>query len=172
MSGSMDTFSNWAESGHAYAQEWKRKTGGKVLGYFCTYAPEDILYAADILPVRIFAGHESDISIVEPHIFGMYCPFCRGCLSQGLKGRYDYLDGIMLSQACLHLRQVFASWRKHLPVEYNYYLYMPHGVQVKGRYEYMRGQLQEFKESLERWTGKEITDADLDRGIDPESMKA
>jgi benzoyl-CoA reductase/2-hydroxyglutaryl-CoA dehydratase subunit BcrC/BadD/HgdB len=35
---------------HDYARAWKERTGGKLLGYFCTYVPEEILYAADVLP--------------------------------------------------------------------------------------------------------------------------
>jgi len=27
---------------HDYAREWKERTGGKVMGYFCTYAPRNI----------------------------------------------------------------------------------------------------------------------------------
>ena len=87
---------------HDYARAWKERTGGKVLGYFCTYVPEEILYAADVLPVRILGSHEPQ-DVTEPHIFGMYCPFCRDCLAQGLKGRFDYLDGLMIAQSCLHI---------------------------------------------------------------------
>ena len=72
-----------------------QRTGGKVIGYFCTYVPEEILHAAGVLPVRILGSHEPQ-DVTEPHIFGMYCPFCRDCLAQGLQGRYDYLDGIMI----------------------------------------------------------------------------
>jgi len=28
----------------------------------------------------------------------MFCPFCRDVLEQGLKGRYNYLDGIMIAK--------------------------------------------------------------------------
>ena len=162
----IEKFRKWADNRHEYAQEWKQKTGGKILGYFCTYMPEEILYAADVLPVRIFGGHEADISVVEPHIFGMFCPFCRDCLAQGLKGKYDYLNGVGIAQSCLHIRQAFWSWQKHIPHEYDYYIYMPHGVQNRGRYEYLRWEFSKFKESLEKWIGRSITDADLDRGID------
>ena len=51
-------FRDWNANRHSYAKEWKEKTGGKVLGYFCTYVPEEILYAANILPIRILGGHE------------------------------------------------------------------------------------------------------------------
>jgi len=107
-------FKEWEQNRHEYAKAWKEKTGGKVLGYFCTYVPEEILLAADILPVRILGSHEPQ-DVTEPHIFGMFCPFCRDCLAQGLKGRYDYLDGIMIAQSCLHIRQAYTSWEIHIP---------------------------------------------------------
>jgi len=150
---------------HDYAREWKRRTGGKVMGYFCTYAPEEIMYAANILPVRILGSHQSQ-SVTAPHIFGMYCPFYRDCLAQGLQGRFDYLDGVMISQSCLHMRGAFNSWRIHVPTPFNYYLYMPMKVQSRAAKPYLRGELALFKKSLEEWTGKAITEVDPDQGIE------
>lgn len=161
----MEKFTEWYENRHDYAKQWKKETGGKVMGYFCTYVPEEILYAADILPVRILGSHEPQ-DVTEPHIFGMYCPFCRDCLAQGLKGKYDYLDGIMIAQSCLHIRQAFTSWRIHVPVDFNYYLPMPNNVQSKRALPYLTGELEVFKDAVEKWTGKSITDEDLNRGIE------
>ncbi len=158
-------FRDWEQNRHDYAKAWKERTGGKVMGYFCTYVPEEILYAADVLPVRILGSHEPQ-DVTEPHIFGMFCPFCRDCLAQGLKGRYDYLDGIMISQSCLHIRQTFTSWQKHVPIDFSYYLCMPHHVQSPRATPYYTGELATFKKAIEDWTGKTITDADLDRGIE------
>lgn len=160
----MEQFKEWYEKRHEYAQEWKDRTGGKVVGYFCTYVPEEILYAADVLPVRILGSHEPQ-DVTEPHIFGMFCPFCRDCLAQGLKGKYDYLDGIMIAQSCLHIRQAFTSWRIHIPADFNYYLPMPNNVQSQRAIPYLTGELKVFKDVLEKWTGKTITDEDLNKGI-------
>ncbi|MDH5779315.1 MAG: 2-hydroxyacyl-CoA dehydratase, partial [Candidatus Bathyarchaeota archaeon] len=101
-----ETFREWIDSRHEYAKAWKGRTGKKIVGYFCTYVPEEILYAAEILPVRILGSHEPP-TVTEPYIFAMFCPLCRDCLAQGLKGRFDYLDGIVEGQSCLHLRQTF-----------------------------------------------------------------
>ena len=160
-----DQFVEWEKNRHDYARAWKKRTGGKVLGYFCTYVPEEIAYAANVLPVRILGSHEPQ-DVTEPHIFGMFCPFCRDCLAQGLKGRYEYLDGIMIAQSCLHIRQAFTSWQKHVPIEYSYYLPMPHGVQSEHAYGFLEGELEAFQRSIEEWTGKKITDAELDRSIE------
>jgi benzoyl-CoA reductase subunit C len=159
-----DTLRDWERNRHEYAKAWKERTGGKVLGYFCTYVPEEILYAAGVLPVRILGSHEPQ-DVTEPHIFGMFCPFSRDCLAQGLKGRYDYLDGIMIAQSCLHVRQAFTSWQKHIPVDFSYYLCMPHHVQSPRALPYLTGELGEFRKAVEKWTGREITDESLDRSI-------
>jgi benzoyl-CoA reductase subunit C len=160
-----DQFVEWERNRHDYARQWKERTGGKVLGYFCTYVPEEIPYAAGVLPVRILGSHEPQ-DVTEPHIFGMFCPFCRDCLAQGLKGRYDYLDGIMIAQSCLHVRQTFTSWQKHIPTEYSYYLPMPHGVQSRHAYPYLASELATFQRSIEEWTGTTIADDDLRRSIE------
>ena len=158
-------FKDWYENRHDYAKKWKERTGGKVIGTFCTYVPEEILYAADILPVRILGSHEpQDVS--EPHIFAMFCPFCRDCLAQGLKGRFDYLDGITIAQSCLHIRQAFTSWDLHIPVDFSYYLPHPMNVQSPHAIPYLTEELKAFKKAVEEWTEKEITDEDLKRGID------
>jgi benzoyl-CoA reductase subunit C len=160
-----DRFRDWKRNRHEYAKEWQKRTGGKVLGYFCTYVPEEIIYAAGVLPVRILGSHEPQ-DVTEPHIFGMYCPFCRDCLAQGLKGRYDYLDGIMIAQSCLHIRQAFTSWEKHIPVDFKYYLPMPCHVQSGRALPYLTAELASFKKAVEDWTGKVITDKDLERAVE------
>ena len=40
----------------AYARQWKTETRGRVVGFFCSYAPEEIIWAAGALPYRSGAG--------------------------------------------------------------------------------------------------------------------
>ncbi|MEE8472354.1 MAG: benzoyl-CoA reductase, partial [Dehalococcoidia bacterium] len=47
----MGEFQELSANRHQYARDWKARTGGKVLGYFCTYVPEELVYAAGVLPV-------------------------------------------------------------------------------------------------------------------------
>ncbi len=161
----MTGFQELLQNRHDYARGWKARTGGKVVGFFCTWLPEEIVYAAGILPVRILGSHEPQ-DVAERHISSMYCPLCRDCLSQGLLGRYDYLDGIIAPFSCLHIRQTFASWKLHIPIEYSYYLYVPTiGHRARARAFWVK-ELVKFKASLEEWTGRAITDDDLDGAIE------
>ncbi len=161
----LEYFVDIVEHRHEYARDWKERTGGKVMGFFCTYVPEEIMYAAGILPVRILGGMEpQDYS--ESHILGMYCPFCRDCLAEGLKGRYDYLDGVVQTRSCQHMLQAFQSWTIHIPLPYSYFMGMPSLVQADRAPTFMRAETGDFARSLEAWTGKPLRDEDLDGAIE------
>jgi benzoyl-CoA reductase subunit C len=162
---SIEQFQSWYENRHEYQKEWKDRTGGKIVGYFCTYVPEEIFYAFDVLPVRILGSHQIQ-DVTEPHLFAMFCPFCRDVLAQGLKGKYDYLDGIVIGQSCIHLRQAFTSWEIHKNPGWSHYLPMPSHVQnPKRSIPFLRAEYELLIKKLEELTGKTITDDDLKKGI-------
>lgn len=160
----LERFQQWYENRLSYQKEWKKRTGGKMVGYFCTYSPEEIYYAFDVLPVRILGSHEIQ-DVTEPHLFAMFCPFCRDVLAQGLKGRYDHLDGITIGQSCLHLRQAFNAWEIHRNPGWSHYLPMPNNVQSPRAIPFLRAEYELLIKKLEQLTGKTITDSDLRRGI-------
>ena len=156
--GLFDQFKTWYEKRHDYARDWKARTGGQVVATMCTYTAEELLIAAGMLPVRVLGAHEPQ-NVTEPHIFGMFCPFCRDSLAQGLLGRYDYAEGVTLTQSCIQYRQTFGSWRLHVPtVKWDYYVPMPNEVQSaharKAHYE----EIKAFRVFLQTLIGKEITD--------------
>jgi len=153
------------ENRHEYAKEWKKKhPNEKLVGSMCSYVPEEIFYAAGILPLRILGAHEPQ-NVTEPHIFGMYCPFSRDVLAQGLLGRYDYLDAVTTAYPCMHLGQAFDSWVFHVTPKY-FYVDMPNRVQTPYALRFLIGIIEELKRQLEEWTGREITDAALKDAID------
>ncbi|BBO81005.1 r-phenyllactate dehydratase small subunit [Desulfosarcina ovata subsp. sediminis] len=161
----IEQFDQWYDDRVAYARQWKENTGGKVVGYLCTYVPEEIFYAAKVLPIRILGGHAPQ-SVTEPHLFAMYCPFCRDVLAQGIQGKYDFIDGIVIAQSCLHIRQSFYSWQKHRPRDFSYILPMPQGVQNKDSLPYLTNEYIKFKRAVEQWLGYDISQDELAHGID------
>lgn len=162
-------FRDWVDNPHDYGREWKERNDGHVVAFFCTYAPREILYAGGILPVRAYGGHRADeMSEADEYIFrGMFCPFSRDVLSQGLLGKYDYTDGIVMASTCLHLRQTYHAWDRNLvgDDDFSHYFVMPHGNQTVGGVEYLAKKLEETVAYVEEYTGNEITDEDLREAI-------
>lgn len=160
-----EKFHNIVDNRHEYARDWKKRTGRKIVGYFCTYVPEELIYAAGMLPVRIFGGHEPTTPADE-YISSQFCILCRDILTQGLKGNYDYLDGVTTSMSCIHMRQAFNGWQAHLSPEYSQFIFVPREVGRRYAGQLMLDEIKLFKQSLEEWTGKVIAEADLENAIE------
>lgn len=166
MSELFSQFRQWYDKRHDYARAWKARSGGSVVATMCTYTPEEILIAAGMLPVRVLGAHEPQ-NVTEPHIFGMFCPFCRDSLAQGLLGRFDYAEGVTLTQSCIQYRQAFTSWRAHVPsVKWDYYLPMPNEVQSPHAKKLHYDEVKKFRAFVEVTSRRKISDADLNNAIE------
>ncbi len=69
-----------------------KKRNKKIVGYLCSYAPEELIYAAGFHPIRLFSS-KSDIVMAEDHLQAYCCSLVRGVLEDSLSERLDYLDG-------------------------------------------------------------------------------
>ena len=153
------------ENRHEYARAWKSKTGSKVIGWLCTYSPIEIIKAAGMLPVRILGSHEVD-RIADEYFGGLPCPYCIDCLCQGLRGRYEYLDGIVHARSCDAIEQAFHNWGTFLPINFSHYIFMPGHVQSPRALTLLTKEYSDFKEALEKLGGKSISNEDLNGAIE------
>jgi len=159
----MERLSKILEDRHQYAREWKRRTGGKVIGYFEPYFPEEIAYAAGVLPVRLMARHEADDN-TDRQLYGDCYP-ARDILNQFILGRYDYIDGVVYAEGCQWMFHAFQTVINNQPEMFNHYLFVPDFTEGRTSKDVLRTELSVFRGLLERWTGKTITDANLDNAI-------
>jgi benzoyl-CoA reductase subunit C len=160
----MERFQKVLENHHQYARDWKARTGGKVIGYFCPYVAEEVAYAAGVLPVRLLSENEPD-DTTDRYFYGN-CNCTRDILNQILKGRFDYLDGAVHANGCEWQERTFESWKFHKPLPYMQYVYTSNYVEGIRVSDALRAELAAFKKSLEEWTGKAITNEALDNAID------
>ena len=160
----MDQFKQYVENRHAYAQAWKARTGGKVVGWYEPYFPEELAYAAGMLPVRLLARHEPD-NTSEKWMYAACYP-ARDILNQFLKGRYDYVDAVVTVEGCQWMYHAFESTLRNKPELLNHYLFLPDYTDAPTSKDVLRSELNILKEKFEAWSGSTITDAALDRAIE------
>ena len=86
----IERFRHITDNTHEYAKSLQEK-GQLLAGYMCTHVPEEILYAAGIVPVRVLSAHVSQAT-TRSYIHETYCSFSHDCAYQGLQHHYDYLD--------------------------------------------------------------------------------
>ena len=145
------------------AQQWKQE-GKQVIGWVCTYAPEELISAAGMLPVRIMGSPEPH-TIGDSYLQANMCPFVRSCLAQGLKGSYAFLDGILASHTCDTMCKLFDIWRLYVKPGFSHQIDHPHKLSGAATTYHLK-EVQRLKSALEGFTGREIDDVALQRAID------
>lgn len=149
-----------------FIDEWK-ETGGKVIGFFCTYVPEEIIYAAGILPYRVRAVGCEHTSAADVYMSQVNCTFSRACLEFAFEGKYNFLDGLVFTWSCDNLRRVYDILREIRPETFPllHFIDVPHKVTDEA-VALFREELIRFKELIENAFGVEITEENLVKAID------
>ncbi len=135
-----------------------------VIGYLCSYAPEELIYAAGCHPMRIFSS-KSEISLAENHLQAYCCSLIRGILEDGLAGRLDYLDGMIFPHTCDSIQRLSDIWRMNMDQAFFADVVMPAKLTTDSARAYMKTVLEKFKTDLEAYTGNPITTDDLETSI-------
>jgi len=99
-----------ASLSNPYIERWKEK-GGKVIGYYCTYVPVEIIHAAGIMPFRMRATGSTSTELGDVYAAYNTCTFCRHSLDQAMRGAYHFLDGLVALFSCDHIRRMFDVWK-------------------------------------------------------------
>jgi benzoyl-CoA reductase subunit C len=146
------------------AIETEKAQGKKAIGWVCTYVPEEILYAADMEPVRIF-GTEGETPLADAHMYSNLCTFVRSALQMGLEGKYSFLDGYVTCNTCDHIRRLFDVWSRYINTSFIHIISLPHKI-TEASLKYFQSELVRLKEELEKTTGKKITDDSLKHAIE------
>jgi benzoyl-CoA reductase subunit C len=139
-------------------KKWKSQ-GKKVIGWLCTYTPEEIIYAAGMLPIRIHGDPQSS-SLGDAYLQPNMCPYARGCLGSALDKQYDFLDGIVATHTCDAICRLYDLWNLYVPLSFVYIMDHPHKVSPSS-YKYHLQQLEKFKRALEDYLGNGIDDEAL-----------
>ena len=66
-------FEDIVENRHQRAKELKAQ-GKPLVGYMCSYVPEEIIYAAGAIPVRMLSSKEPP-TLSDAHMQSFYCLF-------------------------------------------------------------------------------------------------
>ena len=89
-----------------YVEDWK-KQNKNVLGYYCTYIPEEIINAGNILGFRIRGTEATGTSRADTLLSRFNCSFVRATLDLAIEGKYDFLDGLVCMNSCDHARRMY-----------------------------------------------------------------
>ena len=149
---------------NGYAATFKRESGRKVVGYYCSYAPEEIILAAGAHPMRLFGSGEK-IRLAEAHLQSYCCSLVRGALEDALSGRLDFLDGVVFPHTCDSIQRLSDIWRLNVRNTFHLDLVLPVKLDTDSARQYMVDVLRRFRTELSAKLGVMISDNDLKAAI-------
>jgi benzoyl-CoA reductase subunit C len=147
-----------------YLTQWKSRSGNKVIGYFCTNTPEEIIHAAGFLPVRILSS-PTTISLAAKHLQNYSCSLVQSSLEAALRGDLSFLDGTVFPHTCDSIQRLSDIWAENLRFSFHWDVVLPVKLHTESARTYMIQEINRFRMGLEECTGRPITDGDLKKSI-------
>ena len=158
-----DEFKNPIPLMNSWVNNWKDE-GKKVLGYFCSYIPEEVFHAADILPVRMRARDCTDTPMGDAYMTPTTCSYTRCCLELANRKQYKFLDGIVSSNSCDQIRRLYDNIRYKTPFPYHYIMGVPGNVSDT-TIDWFKHEITKLIQHIEENFNVSITDEKLKNSI-------
>jgi benzoyl-CoA reductase/2-hydroxyglutaryl-CoA dehydratase subunit BcrC/BadD/HgdB len=140
-----------------------KDSGKKAVGIFPIYAPEEVVYAAGLLPVGMWGGPTS-LEKADTFLQNFCCSVMRANMEYALKGTYNMLSAVVVTAFCDSLKAMCKNWPyavKDIPVLGFVY---PQN-RISSAREYLLKELRFLMQRLEELFGVEITDKALDEAF-------
>lgn len=139
-----------------------REAGGKVIGHFQVYFPEEIVHAAGQLPVKIRGAQVE--AIQADSRFGSYlCSILKTSLELALSGRLE-MEMFVTHPICDAARNLAAVWGRNFSYPCQI-LYLPQNANSSHAAIYLRGEYDRLKRAVEEISGETVGDDALRSSI-------
>ncbi|MEJ2740874.1 MAG: 2-hydroxyacyl-CoA dehydratase family protein [Dehalococcoidia bacterium] len=159
-----EKFKNLIDAGNRenrikYAQDWQSQ-GKKVIGVLDSLVPEEIIYAAGMLPWRIQGIWQEDISRAMVYRLPQSCDFLSHVLESLLEGELDFLDGMVCSNRDEDFLRFYDYWEELSKTRFVHVLDVPIINSELSRQRFT-SVIENFIGALESFSNVKIDDSSL-----------
>ena len=133
-----------------------KAAGKKTIGYPCVYVPLEMLTALDLVPYRTYGDIREAVTEADRALPTSFCPIMRTCLDCDLKGKNDFLNGMATVHSCDPQEKTARVWESYTDYPYFHFIDMPSTVRPEA-IEYFKSQLNDFRKTLEAFTGQKLS---------------
>ncbi len=137
----------------------------KIVGTYCMMIPEELIYAAGAIPVRLSGGSYEASCIGDELVPRDTCPVVKasiGFISLNFPSVYERCDVVIVPTTCDSKRKMGEELSKFKDV---WMIEVPHIKETEGSRTRWLEQIYALKENLEKYTGRKIRRKNLDVSI-------
>lgn len=140
--------------------------GKKVIGCFPYYAPEELVYAAGMVPFGVWGASGKAIGAAKEYFPSFYCSLAQMNLELGLTGALAGLAGVIATSLCDTLRPLSQNFRVGVPDMPLIFMAHPQNRRPEYGLRYCMEQYTGVRAQLERISGAPITDEAIAAAIE------
>ena len=133
------------------------------IGYACAYTPLAIIDAAGYTPYRILPMSECPDQAGQL-LHDNLCPHVKRILDRAIDKDLPELNGVVLMNSCDAMRRLADAWKRVRPADGIILLDLP-ATADDAAVAYFAGELVRLTEALAEWSGRNITDSDLETSV-------
>ncbi len=147
----------WEDMEYPTVQRW-REAGGKVIGHFQVYFPEEIAHAAGALPFK-FRGGPIDPKHADSRFGSYLCSILKTSLEVAMSGKVE-LEMFVTHPICDAARNLGAIWGRNFSYPCQI-LYLPQNANSTHAVEYLQNEYSRLLGEIQVVTGSKITEEGL-----------
>ena len=141
------------------------RTGKRAVGCMLEFCPEEIVYAANMLPVGLW-GADIELREVKRYFPAFFCTPIQQSMELALQGAFDgVLSAVIVPILCDALKSAGQNWRIAVPEIPMIPVVYPQNRQIKAGQRFMESELREVKARLEQICGRPISEDALNQSI-------
>ncbi len=170
--GRLDSLENFVNSyGNRINELGRERTDGrKIIGTFCLYVPDEIIFAAGADRVVLCGGKSDTIPLAEEYLPRSVCPLIKSSFGAVVSGasraggtcgtgeacpHFGLVDAIVAEATCDGKKKMYELLGQRMPT---YVIDLPQMPDSPGALRYFTGELERFRDYLEGLTGIRTTD--------------
>jgi benzoyl-CoA reductase/2-hydroxyglutaryl-CoA dehydratase subunit BcrC/BadD/HgdB len=141
----------------------EKKAGKKLVGTFCLFVPDEIIFAAGADRIILCGGKNDTVSIAEQYLPRNICPLIKssfgsivnnGCSGVKSCSHYGMVDLIVAENTCDSKKKMYELLGDYVPT---YVIDLPQRPDSPEALNYFLGEIYKFKGVMEQLTGNKIT---------------
>jgi benzoyl-CoA reductase/2-hydroxyglutaryl-CoA dehydratase subunit BcrC/BadD/HgdB len=149
----------------------ERKTGKKIVGTFCLFVPDEIIFAAGADRIILCGGKNDTVAIAEQYLPRNVCPLVKssfgsivnnGCSEVRSCPHFGLVDMIVAENTCDSKKKMYELLGDYVPT---YVIDLPQRPDSQEALKYFLGELEKFKGAMEDLTGNKVTVEQLKKEI-------
>src|SRR5450759_2053959 len=150
----------------------ERTAGKKIVGTFCLFVPDEIIFAAGADRIILCGGKNDTVSIAEQYLSRNICPLVKssfgsivnnGCSGVKSCSHFGMIDMIVAENTCDSKKKMYELLGDYVPT---YVIDLPQRPDSQEALNYFLGELYKFKGALEELTGNKVTVEKLKKEIE------